>query len=77
VGILIEQLAKFFADHDYKWRIGGVLKVPDEIEIEAMLDKCAEDLYDGAVGDRITVGRLIVEKQTKTHDVYVYTGSYQ
>ena len=74
---MIEELAKFFADHDYKWRIGGTMKVPDEIEIEAMLDKCAEDLYDGAVGDRITVGRLIVEKQTKTHDVYVYTGSYQ
>lgn len=74
---MIQELAKFFADHGYTWNIGGEQKVPDEIEIEAMLDTIAETLYDGAVGDKVVTGHLIVEKQTRTHDVYVHVGSYQ
>jgi hypothetical protein len=74
---VIEELAKFFADHRYTWNIGGEQKVPDEIEVEAMLDSIAESLYDGSVGDKVVTGRLIVEKQTRTHDVYIYIGSYQ
>jgi hypothetical protein len=78
---VIAELANFFAHHNYKWKFveedSVEYRVPDEIEIEAMLDSIAETLYDGAVGDKVVTGRLIVEKQPKTHDVYVYIGSYQ
>ncbi len=53
------------------------MTVPDEIEIEAMLDTAAETLYDESVGAQLSVGRRIITKQTKTHDVYVYCGSSQ
>lgn len=50
--------------------------LPDESDVQTVLDKAAEILYDEPVGTRLEVGGMIIEKQTTGFDVYTYTGFF-
>lgn len=73
-----QELAEVFKKNVWTWKLkGGREVVPDEYEIEAALDEAARMLYNEPVGTQLEVGRLIVKKETRGHDVYVYVGSYE
>lgn len=61
----------------HRWNTDkGLIRVDDD-DVKKVLDHAAKMLYDGDIGDRLSVGGLIIEKAPKGHDVYVYVGSYQ
>jgi hypothetical protein len=49
---------------------------PDETDIQTVLDEAVKNLYTGEIGDRFSVGGLIIEKQLIGYDVYAYVGNY-
>lgn len=72
-----EELARIFRKNGWTWNIKGKSSVvPDEDDIEAALDEAARRLYDEPVGAQLEVGRLIVQKKHRGHDVYIYMGEY-
>jgi hypothetical protein len=75
---LESDLAKTFYDNGWTWKLKGERHVvPDEYDIEAALDEAARMLYNEPVGTQLEVGRLIIKKQTRGHDVYVFVGPYE
>ena len=75
---LEEKLAELFAENAFTWTLtNGEVIVPDAADIEVVLDEAVRQLYNGTDGDRLNVGRLIVEKREKDYDVYCYIGSYK
>lgn len=73
-----DELAATFSYHGWTWSIkdkGSV--VPSAVDIEAALDEAARLLYNEPVGTQLEVGRLIIKKQPRGHDVYVYAGPYE
>jgi hypothetical protein len=50
---------------------------PEEDDVQIVLDKAAELLYDEDLHSRLETGGLIIEKTESGHDVYVYVGNYQ
>ena len=75
---MIEMLVvDIFDKIGHRWNTDqGLIRVEDD-DVTKVLDHAAKRLYDGAVGDRLSVGGLIIEKRDRGHDVYVYVGSYQ
>lgn len=74
---LEQELADTFERNNWKWNTkakGPV--VPTEEDIQAALDEAARVLYNEPVGSTLEVGRLIIHKKHRGHDVYVYAGSY-
>lgn len=71
-------VSEFFDRIGHFWYVdGGTTTVtPSEDDVEKVLDRAAVALYDGAVGDRLEVGGLIIEKAEHGHDVYMYVGNY-
>lgn len=75
---MIRDLAQWFLDHEFFWSLkNGVQRIPDEDDIQAALDEAARVLYDEPVGTQLEVGRLIVRKSERSHDVYVHAGTYE
>jgi hypothetical protein len=70
-------IAKTFAENGWEWKLKRGTIVPSEEDVELMLDEAARILYDKEVGTQLEVGRLIVVKQTRGHDVYCFVGQYQ
>lgn len=71
-------LAEIFAREGWTWNLkGGVTRVPTEEDVEAALDEAARLLYNEPVGTQLEVGRLIIKKLPRGHDVYVYAGPYE
>lgn len=61
----------------HRWNTdNGKIRVSDE-DVKKVLDHAATVLYDGDVGDKLSVGGLIIEKRPKGYAVYVYLGNYQ
>lgn len=65
------ELAKFFKEKQYKWRINDRLKVPSEADMLDTLEGIRSRLENEPVGTWLETGRLIVLKEDKTYDVYV------
>lgn len=61
----------------HPWMLDTGVIQPDEDDVEKLLDEAVVKLYDGAVGDRLEAGGLIIDKANKGYDVYVYVGNYQ
>lgn len=75
---LEDDIADIFKKNDWKWNIKGSGPiVPDVWDIEAALDEAARVLYNEEVGAQLEVGRLIIKKLPRGHEVYVYTGTYE
>lgn len=73
-----EQIAEIFAENAYTWTLtNGDIIIPTAEDVEIVLDEAVRQLYNREVGDRLNVGRLIVEKREKDYDVYCYVGSYK
>lgn len=74
---LESDLAKVFTENGWTWKIKGKgATVPDEQDIERALDEAARLLYNESVGTQLEVGRLIIKKKHRGHDVYVYAGPF-
>lgn len=75
---LEQDLAAQFAKHGWTWNLrdGGTV-IPDEEDIEQALDEAARLLYNEQVGTELEVGRMIIKKKHRGHDVYLYIGPYE
>jgi hypothetical protein len=72
-----DELARVFRKNGWTWNLKDRPSVvPDEDDIDAALDEAARLLYDEPVGTQLEVGRLIVKKKHRGHDVYLYMGEY-
>ncbi len=75
---LESELSEIFHRNGWTWHLKGDRNVvPDEKDIEAALDEAARLLFNEKPGTRLEVGRLIIEKKHRGHDVYMYIGSYE
>lgn len=75
---LEEELALRFKEHGWTWHLKESRDVvPEVYDIELALDEAAKMLYNETVGTQLEVGRLIIKKQPRGHDVYLYTGTYE
>lgn len=73
-----DELAEIFAKKGWVWHLKGDRKtVPTVDEIEAALDEAARLLYNEPVGTQLEVGRLIIKKKPRGHDVYIFVGPYE
>lgn len=71
------EIAEFFARQGWTWHLkGDRIVIPSEKDVTAALDQAAVELYKEPVGTRLEVGRLIIEKKTLGHDVYMYVGEF-
>lgn len=76
--MLESYIVSVFAREGWTWSLkGGVTKVPDELDVEHALDEAARVLYNEPVGTQLEVGRLIIKKLPRGHDVYIYAGPYE
>jgi hypothetical protein len=75
---LEDELHAVFAKNEWTWNLKGNRKViPTAQDIEAALDEAARLLYNEPVGTQLEVGRLIIRKQPRGHDVYIFVGPYE
>jgi len=74
---LESELADTFKSHGWTWKVGPLHVVPDEDDLLAVLDEAAKALYNEPVGAQLEVGRLIIKKKHRGHDVYVFAGPYE
>lgn len=75
---LEEEIAQRFLENGYEWKIKDKgKKVPDADEIQQALDEAARVLYNEPVGTQLEVGRLIIVKKHRGHDVYMFAGTYE
>lgn len=75
---LEDQLAEVFERHGWTWNLkdtGPIVPTADDIELA--LDEAARLLYNETEGTQLEVGRLIIKKLSRGHDVYVYAGPYE
>ena len=73
-----EEIARVFRKNGWEWKLkdkGSI--VPDEDDVAAALDEAARMLYDEPVGTQLEVGRLIIMKRHRGHDVYIFVGEYE
>jgi len=75
---LESDIAEVFEKHGWTWSVAGKGSiVPAEEDVLATLDEAARILYNEPVGSSIEVGRLIIQKKHRGHDVYVYVGPFE
>lgn len=75
---LTDEIARMFRKNGWTWSIMGKGSVvPDEDDIDAALDEAARVLYNHPVGTSLEVGRLIIQKKDRGHDVYLFVGEYE
>lgn len=75
---LEDELSDFFEKRGWTWNLkGGRVVTPSAQDIEAALDEAARLLYNEPVGTQLEVGRLIIKKQPRGHDVYIFVGPYE
>lgn len=75
---LIDRITAMFVEHGWTWSLkGGRVQVPTAWDVERALDEAARVLYNEPVETQLEVGRLIIKKTTKGHDVYMYVGPYE
>ncbi len=73
-----DELAQRFSEAGWTWHLKGDRDVvPSSDDVEQALDLAAKRLYDGRIGDQLEVGRLIIKKTARGHDVYMYVGPYE
>lgn len=72
-----EIISEFFARQGWTWHLKkGRVVTPTENDVLAAFDEAARLLTNEPVGTRLSVGRLIIEKKTLGHDVYMYVGEF-
>lgn len=75
---LEDKLAQEFAENGWTWNLAGDKTiVPTESDIEQALDEAARMLYNEEPGTQLEVGRLIIKKTPRGHDVYLFAGEYE
>lgn len=74
---LEEEIAQRFIENNWTWKVkekGEI--IPDSDDIQVALDEAARVLYNEPVGTQLEVGRLIIVKKHRGHDVYLYVGPF-
>lgn len=75
---LEQDISEIFEKHGWTWHLKeGSPIIPSEEDVEQALDEAARILYNESVGAQLQVGRLIIIKKHRGHDVYVYAGDYE
>lgn len=74
--IVAEKIHDWFKTNKWTWKISGESVEPGLDDIEKMLDEAAKTLYDEPVGTQLEVGRLIVKKLHRGHEVYIFVDEY-
>lgn len=73
---MYDELAEYFETNRLTWNIDGEYRVPNATDIQMVVDKAVGMLYDEPSGSILEVGRLIIQKSTKTtFDIYVHFGT--
>lgn len=70
-------IAYVFAQTGFTWNTKTGRIVPDEEDIQIVLDEAAKALYTGVVGDRFESAGLIIEKRGSGFDTWVFVGNYK
>jgi hypothetical protein len=71
---IAESLADVFERNEWTWTVDGKPVVPGQKLITKALDTAVKALYDEPDSTQIEIGRMIIRKQLKTFDVYIYAG---
>jgi hypothetical protein len=74
---LESELSEYFVRNNWHWKLKDGSRPPTEDDIERALDEAARLLYTEPVGAQLEVGRLIIQKRHRGHDVFVYVGPYE
>lgn len=67
-------IAGYFKYNNWSWKLTQDRVVPTEEDVTKVIDKATSMLYSEAVGTQLSVGRLIIRKEDKTMDVYMFVG---
>lgn len=69
------KLLDLFVQLGYSWKIDGELRVPTEDDLQRVLDKAKQTLYDEPVPSQIEIGRLIIRRSKENQfETYLYIG---
>lgn len=60
----MSKLLDIITDLGYTWRIDGVLRLPTQKDLDQVLDRAKQILYDEPIPSQIEIGRLII-RQTR------------
>lgn len=78
---MIEQLVSdIFRRIGHMWTLDTGFIQPTEEDVRQVLDEAAKHLYDGAEGDQLETGGLIIERlneKNQMKSVYVWVGDYE
>lgn len=69
-----ESLAQHFNRNAWTWSIDGKDVIPDADTLQQAIDSAMSRLYTEPTGTQLSVGRLIVRKESDSFDIYVMTG---
>jgi hypothetical protein len=73
---LANEISGLFLLNGYTWMFDGEEKPPTEDDIQTVLDKFVEALYDEEPGTQAEVRWLIVKKRADhKHDVFILAGT--
>lgn len=72
--MIYDDLATEFAVNDWRWAINGSFEIPGPDDIKRVVESSKEALKDAEIGSTVTIGRLVIIKETDTYDVYIYRG---
>ena len=70
-------IAQHFESKGWTWKLKDGTVTPTDEDVERALDEAARLLYNENVGAQLEVGRLIIVKKHRGHDVYVMAGTYE
>lgn len=73
---IAEEIQQTFEKNMWEWNFSTGYRIPTVEEIEAVLDKAAVTLHEQPTGTQLEVGRLIIRKLHRGHEVYIYSGKY-
>lgn len=71
-----ETIVRVFNMIKHTWKVGDQQVQPNQDDVQRVLDEVAKELSKAAVGDRLSIAGLVIEKRPVGHDVYCYVGSY-
>lgn len=73
---LLEDLEEQFKVRDFKYRVNGELITPNKDDLSKILAELRRLLENEPDGTQVSLGRLIMKKQSDHNDVFLFLGEY-
>lgn len=70
------EIAGFLEVRGYEWNFDGNRRIPNEQEVQEVLDKMALVVTAEGEGTVLAIGGLLFNSQPEGMEVYVYMGDY-